>query len=172
MAKSLYRKKYCKEVKAYFFKFLDLRDDPVQDDKTERRGMVPIVIDGDEAQICVKPCTGYPTLTKFAAKIGVTTRTLRNWRAEFPEFDEACELCEDIFDDVLDERALFGAWDGRVAMKIRELKANARDNAARSGVTGGGLKIEITRHIPDGGGIELKEWEGEVNEDTGYTSAN
>lgn len=161
MAKSLYRKKYCKEVKAYFFKFLDLRDDPVQDDKTERRGMVPIVIDGDEAQICVKPCTGYPTLTKFAAKIGVTTRTLRNWRAEFPEFDEACELCEDIFDDVLDERALFGAWDGRVAMKIRELKANAR--AAQDGSSDVKIILDF-KDDREGERIQIRRWEGEVNE--------
>jgi hypothetical protein len=172
MAKSKYMPKYKKMVKDYFFKFIDLRDDPDKDDKTERQGMIPIDMTGDKPIVSVKPCSGYPTLTKFACKIGVTTRTLRNWRAEFSDFDEICELCEDMFDDIMDERALVGSVDGRVAMKIRELKANARDNAARSGVNGGGLKIEITRHIPDGGGIELKEWEGEVNEDTGYTSAN
>jgi transcriptional regulator with XRE-family HTH domain len=32
------------------------------------------------------------TLTQFAAEIGVSPSTVRRWRQEFPEFNEACEI--------------------------------------------------------------------------------
>lgn len=32
------------------------------------------------------------TLTQFAAEIGVAPSTVRRWRQEYPEFDEACEI--------------------------------------------------------------------------------
>jgi hypothetical protein len=31
-------------------------------------------------------------LTQFAADIGVAPSTVRRWRQEYPEFDEACEI--------------------------------------------------------------------------------
>lgn len=162
MAKSKYMPKYKKLVKDYFFKFIDLRDDPDKDDKTERQGMIPIDMTGKKPIVSVKPCSGYPTLTKFACKIGVTTRTLRNWRAEYPDFDEVCELCEDMFDDIMDERALVGAVDGRVAMKIRELKANQRGQK-------GNADVRVIFDIQDDGErIEIKRWDGPVNEDADY----
>ena len=161
MAKSKYMPKYKKMVKDYFFKFIDLRDDPDKDNRTARQGMIPIDMTGDKPIVSVKPCSGYPTLTKFACKIGVTTRTLRNWRAEFSDFDEICELCEDMFDDIMDERALVGAVDGRVAMKIRELKANAR--AAQDGSSDVKIILDL-KDDREGERIQIRRWEGEVNE--------
>ena len=161
MAKSKYMPKYKKMVKDYFFKFIDLRDDPDKDNRTARQGMIPIDMTGDKPIVSVKPCSGYPTLTKFACKIGVTTRTLRNWRAEFSDFDEICELCEDMFDDIMDERALVGAVDGRVAMKIRELKANAR--AAQDGSSDVKIILDL-KDDREGERIQIRRWEGDVNE--------
>ena len=126
MAKTKYKQKYCHMLVEYFLKFIELRDDPEIGDAAERHGMTQIKIENGEATAERTPSTGYPTMTKFAIKMGVTPMTLRNWRAEFPEFDEACEFAEAIGNDVLDERALTGKCDGRVAMKIRELKQNAK----------------------------------------------
>ena len=165
MADTKYRKKYCRQVVEYFLKFIELRDDPEESDKAERRGMVPVKIENGKAKVENSPSTGYPTLTKFAISIGVTVRTIRNWRNEHDEFDEACEFAEAILNDVLDERSLTGKWDGKVAMKIRELRTNAK----RDEESGSGARLIINfNDDPNEKRIEIKEWTGEVNEDTGY----
>ena len=165
MADTKYRKKYCRQVVEYFLKFIELRDDPEESDKAERRGMVPVKIENGKAKVEKKPSTGYPTLTKFAIAIGVTPRTIRNWRNEHDEFEEACEFAENILNDVLDERSLMGKWDGKVAMKIRELRANAK-RYEESGSAGTKIVLEINS---DGERpIDLKKWEGAANEETDY----
>lgn len=169
MAQTRYKKIYCAEIVEYFSRFLEMRDEPIANDAAERKGMVPVVIENGKAIVQEKPCSGYPSMVKFAKKIGVTARTLRNWRDKYPEFDEACEFADEIQDEVLNERALFEQVDGRVAMKIRELKANAKKTGS-DGSGSGGLKIEIHKHISDDDGLVLKEWEGDVVEDTEYTT--
>ena len=164
MATSQFKKKYCKEVKEYFLRFIELRDDPKEGDKAERSGMVPIVIENGRAAVQNPPSTGYPTLTKFAIKIGVSPRTITNWRKEYEDFDEACEFADEIQDEVLNERALFEQVDGRVAMKIRELKANAR----KIEDDGAGRKITLVIESDGEADIPLQKWTGEVNEDTDY----
>lgn len=167
MADTKYRKKYCRQVVEYFLKFIELRDDPEESDKAERRGMVPVKIENGKAKVEKKPSTGYPTLTKFAIAVGVTPRTIRNWRNEHDEFDEACEFAENILNDVLDERSLTGKWDGKVAMKIRELRANAKKG--EDGEDGNGsLSVNIRRDYAPDKEIVINVFEGEVNEDTEY----
>ena len=167
LAQTRYKKIYCKEIVDYFSKFLEMRDEPVKDDATERRGMIPVVVENGKASIQEKPCSGYPSMVKFAKKIGVTPRTLRNWRDKYPEFDEACEFADEIQDEVLNERALFEQVDGRVAMKIRELKTNARKSGDGEG--GSGSKLVINLNDDKGAErIEIKKWVGEINEDTEY----
>ena len=165
-----YRREFADELVAYFMKFIELRDDPEIDDGAERHGMVTVEI-GKNGKVTKKqkPSSGYPTLTKFAIKIGVTPRTLTNWKNKYPAFAEACEFADAIQDDILNERALVGDVDGRVAMKIRELKINARRMADGEGGREG-LKIEMCNHIDQNETIELKEWEGEVVEDTEYAN--
>lgn len=166
MAKTRYKKNYCDEVVAYFLKFIDMRDEHPKEDGEKTQGMITITIEDGKARTNTKPCNGYPTLTKFAIKIGVTPRTVTNWRQKYPEFDEACEFADQIQDDILNERALFGDVDGRVAMKIRELKINAKRSEDESNL--GGFQINIKNYSKDT--IELKEYEETVNEDTGYTT--
>ena len=149
MPKSKYKRQYAEELVEYFKRFLEMRDDP--------EGNVKVL---------KPPCSGYQSLVKFAIRIGVTPQTLNNWRDKHEEFMEAMEFADMIQDEVLNERALAGSVDGRVAMKIRELKINAR-KASEDEIGLGGLKIEIKNYSE--GKIELKEYEGEVNEDTGYT---
>lgn len=165
MAATKYRQKYCKEIVNYFKRFIDMRDDPKEADMAERRGMVAIDLT-DTPKVLSPPCTGYPTLTKFAIKIGVSPRTLSNWRTEFPEFDEACDFAEEILSDVLDERALFEEWDSKTAMKIRELRQAAKLKG--SGTLSGAKVVFEIKSDPEDKPIEVKTWEGEVNEDTNY----
>ena len=148
MADTKYRKKYCKDVVEYFERFIEMRDDPRdrERDLAERQGMVAVKIENGKPVIEVPPCSGYPTLTKFAIKIGVTPRTLRNWRDKYPQFDEACEFAEEILSDVLDERALTGQFDGRAAMKIRELRANQKSREGDSG--GARLIVNFMDPVP------------------------
>lgn len=164
MATSKFKKKYCKEVKEYFLRFIELRDDPKEGDKAERSGMVPIVIENGKAAVQNPPATGYPTLTKFAIKIGVSPRTITNWRKEDEEFDEACEFAEAMFKDILEERALTSKWDSKTAMKILELRAAAKREADEE--LGNHIEIKINNLTKPA--LVLNEQEGITDEDTGY----
>jgi hypothetical protein len=104
-------------------------------------------------------------MVRFADSIGVTPRTIRNWRKSHDDFDEACSIADEIQDEVLNEMGLFGDADGRVAMKIRELKLNNK----RDDESGGGAKLVINLNDDKGAErIEIKKWVGEINEDTEY----
>ena len=166
MPKTKYKKEYAEKLVAYFLKFLELRDDPANWKKAEQEERIL----ADELGNLTKdlpPCSGYPTLNKFAIKIGVTPRTITNWREKYPAFAEACEFADAIQDDILNERALTGAVDGRVAMKIRELKQNAKKAGAES--DGGGVRLTINVGADDQDQqIEIQRWTGPVNEDTDY----
>lgn len=167
MAQTRYKREYCGKVVEYFSRFLELRDDPEDNDAAERHGMVPVVVEDGQAKVQNKPCGGYPSMVKFAKSLNVTTRTLRNWREKYPEFNEACEFADEIQDEVLNERALFGDVDGRVAMKIRELKTNSKKSGEGEG--GSGSKLVINLNDDKGAErIEIKKWVGEINEDTEY----
>lgn len=167
MAKTKYKKQFAEDLLRYFFKFIEMRDDPEEGDAAERRDLMPMEPGVDEVYktIPLKPASGYPTLTKFAIMKGVTIQTLINWRKDHKEFEEACAFADAIQDDILNERALTGKVDGRVAMKIRELKANTKateDNSAA---------VKVIFDIKDdrqGERITIKKWDGEVNEDRDY----
>lgn len=166
MPKSKYKKQYAEELVEYFKRFLEMRDDPDGNDAAERRGLLTVEMDEGDVKVLKTPCSGYPSLVKFAIKIGVTPQTLNNWRDKDEKFAEAMAFADMIQDEVLNERALTGSVDGRVAMKIRELKAASRKEAVSEG---GGTRLMI--NIGDDGSgdrIEVKTWTGEVNEDTEY----
>ncbi len=76
MAKSSYRSKYCEEVIAYFTDILKDRD---------KEGKLKSL----------------PSYVGFARKIGVTVRTIENWRNKFEKFSEACEECDAILQETL-----------------------------------------------------------------------
>ena len=166
--KTKYKNKYADELVEYFMRFLEMRDDPQLDDSAERHGMVTIEIGEDgKAQKKNPPMSGYPSLIKFAIKIGVTPQTLNNWKDKHEEFAEACEFADAIQDEILNERALTGEVDGRVAMKIRELKIAARRNAGES--EGSGLRLSINVGADDQDQrIEIQRWTEPINEDTEY----
>jgi transposase-like protein len=164
MPKSKYKKQYAEELVEYFKRFIELRDDPDVDSEASRHGMVTVDLSGGRVTVTQRPCAGYPSLVKFAIKIGVTPQTLNNWRDKHDEFREAMEFADLIQDEVLNERALAGSVDGRVAMKIRELKMNARKEDAN----GADRKITLVIESDGENDIPIQKWTGEVNEDTGY----
>ena len=171
MAKTKYKKQFAEDLLRYFFKFIEMRDNPKDGDAAERSNLLLMEpdVDGVYKAIPPKPASGYPTLTKFAIMKGVTIQTLINWRKKYKEFEEACAFADAIQDDILNERALFGTVDGKVAMKIRELKAAAKKDGVEEaeGVGGRRYSIDVVNHIPKDKQLELKEWEGEVTEDEG-----
>ena len=162
--KGKYKEKYAEELVDYFKRFIELRDDPDVDSEASRHGMVTVDLSGGRATVTQRPCAGYPSLVKFAIKIGVTPQTLNNWRDKHEEFREAMEFADLIQDEVLNERALRGLVDGKVAMKIRELKMNAKDRAE----SGGASKIILEINGDGESPIELKKWDGVVDEETDY----
>lgn len=164
--KTKYKKSYAEDLLRYFFKFIEMRDNPDDGDAAEKQGLYLLEPDVDDVYKTIppKPCTGIPTLTKFAIMKGVTIQTLENWRKKYKEFGEACDFADAIQNDILDERALFSKVDGKVAMKIRELKQNAKDRAE----SGGPSKIVLEINSDGESPIELKKWDGTVNEETDY----
>lgn len=166
MAKPKYKKQYVEDLLTYFFKFIEMRDDPDEGDKADRQGFLLMEpgVDGVYTMIPPKPSSGYPTLTKFAIKKGISPRTLTNWRKKYSEFDEACEFAEAVYKDILEERALTGKWDSKTCMKILELRAAAKREADEAL----GNHIQITFKNLTKPTLELKEQEGITSEDTGY----
>lgn len=168
MPKSKYKSRYANDLVEYFKRFIEMRDDPDGNDRAERMGLVTVEMDEGEARVVSPPCTGYPSLVKFAIRIGVTPQTLNNWREKHEDFREAMEFADAIQDEVLNERALTGSVDGRVAMKIRELKMSARKEAIGESEGGRRFRIDVVRHVPEEQQIVLEEWKGEVTEDESY----
>ena len=160
------KKRYVEDLLTYFFKFIEMRDDPKEGDAFEAQGyyLTEPGIDGVYTRIPLKPSSGYPTLTKFAIKKGISPRTLTNWRKKYSEFDEACEFAEAVYKDILEERALTGKWDSKTCMKILELRAAAKREADEAL----GNHIQITFKNLTKPTLELKEQEGITSEDTGY----
>lgn len=167
MAKPKYRKKYAEDLLAYFFKFIEMRDNPEAGGDAERRDLLLMEpgVDGVYSTIPQKPATGYPTLTKFAIMKGISPRTLTNWRKKYSEFDEACEFAEAVYKDILEERALTSKWDSKSCLKILELRAAAKREADDEL----GNRVQITFKNLTKPALELKEQEGITSEDTGYT---
>lgn len=147
MARVKYKREYCAALVRYFAQF----------DVAEVTGKNAIFGD-EEVKNAISEADGYPSFAKFALSIGVTPRTLTNWRRRYPEFDEACEFADEIQDDVLNERALLGRYDGRVAMKIRELKLSSRKLSDI-----GGTQLTVTfGDDPTERRLEIKRWSEEV----------
>ena len=81
MRKTDYREKFCKEIIAYFEAALSDR--------------LPNGI--------IKK---YPSYVGFARQIGVTARTIENWRKKHERFSEACEECDALTIEALIDNGL------------------------------------------------------------------
>ena len=97
MGKSKYKAKYAKEIVEYFTAYATLPQE-----KKRRRGV--------------------PQFSKFARQIGVTLRTLENWRLANDKFAEACEECEAIQREMLVDGGLEEEYNPRFAIFLIEQK--------------------------------------------------
>ncbi len=88
---------------------------------------------------------GIPQLSKFARKVGVTLRTLENWKEKYPKFHDACEECIAIRDEILIDGGLMGRYNPQITKFILE-NAKKKDEA-----------VEIEVKIGGDGGNELAE---------------
>ena len=79
--------------------------------------------------------TSPPHFSAFARSIGVTTRTLKRWAAQHPEFGEAFETCNEILEEFLIDNGLSGNY-GAIAMKFVAVnKTKMRDKVVQENVT-------------------------------------
>lgn len=97
MGKSKYRAKYAKEIVEYFEGYALLSEQ-----KKRHRGV--------------------PQFSKFARRIGVTLRTLENWRLKYGKFDDACAECEAIQHEMLVDGGLEEEYNPRFAIFLLEQK--------------------------------------------------
>lgn len=65
---------------------------------------------------------GVPQFSKFARRVGVTLRTLENWRLVYDRFDEACVECEAIQRELLVDGGLEEEYNPRFAIFLIEQK--------------------------------------------------
>ena len=96
---------------------------------------------------------GLPELCKWANKIPVTTETLRTWRREHPEFDEACRECMEIQAALIKDGGLSGVYAGKTVTFLLETVHRIRAEDAED-AGGGGLQVVIGERVAkeDGGG--------------------
>ena len=100
-APSLYKKAYCQQMIDYFMDYAD-----------------------SEAQ-------GIPEFLEFALLIGVTRRTLTNWKNEHEEFAEAYALCNEIQEWYLEKTGLSGRNNPRMTQFLLSVKHKQTEYSRR-----------------------------------------
>ena len=87
----------------------------------------------------------YPTFEGFATSIGVTSRTLENWRDKYPSFGEAYERAVDMQKDILVVNSLGGQYNGNFAKFIASAQFGMAEKSEQkiSGIEGIDLNIEV-----------------------------
>ena len=96
---SKYKEEYCEEIISYF-------DKPPYDVYTDENG-----------RECLRP-TAYPTIEGFAASIGVTSDTIRNWAEAHECFRWSLERAHDLQKKILIINGLTGAYNANFAKFI------------------------------------------------------
>lgn len=109
-----------------------------------------------------------PMFSQFARLIGVPTRKLQAWAKKYPEFRDAYETCQEIFEEFLIEHGLSGGY-GAIAMKFVAVnKTKMRDKVINENVT-----VDLNKILNDiqagkigpGGTALLGEGEDENTDD-------
>lgn len=74
---------------------------------------------------------GIPEFLEFALSIGVTSRTLSNWKNEYEEFAEAYALCNEIQEWYLERMGLTGANNPRMTQFLLSVKHQRAEYSRR-----------------------------------------
>ena len=89
----------------------------------------------------------YPTFEGFAISIGVTSRTLENWRDNYPSFGEAYEKALDMQKNILVVNSLGGQYNGNFAKFIASAQFGMVEKTEQkiTGIEGIDLNIEVLK---------------------------
>ena len=70
------------------------------------------IITGMRGKIDIKliPCNP-PLFERFASELGVPSRKVIQWREDFEEFDEACEIAQDLQEYIIVTNSLLGLYE-------------------------------------------------------------
>lgn len=85
----------------------------------------------------------YPTLEGFAISIGVTSRTLENWRDKYPSFGEAYEMALDMQKDILVVNSLGGQYNGNFAKFIASAQFGMAEKSEQKLTGGDGYQVVV-----------------------------
>lgn len=85
----------------------------------------------------------YPTLEGFAISIGVTSRTLENWRDKYPSFREAYEMALDMQKDILVVNSLGGQYNGNFAKFIASAQFGMTEKSEQKLTGGDGYQVVV-----------------------------
>ena len=123
-----YKSDYCRDIVLYF------ENSP----KTER--VVKAVITGkndySKTEYETIPCE-LPTISKYARKIGIATKTLYEWAKVYPDFSNALDEVREIYKNFLNDNGLRGYYNPLytkfVAINTTDMKdKNETDVTVRS----------------------------------------
>lgn len=107
---------YCDAIRAYF-------DKPkmrvIEDTYTWKSGEM-------ETRTREIPATP-PHFTEFARTIGVSNKKLKAWCRKYPEFADAYEMCEEIYEEFLIEHGLMGNYGAIMAKFVAVNKTKMKD---------------------------------------------
>lgn len=68
-----------------------------------------------------------PTISGYAAEIGVSRHTIRDWANANEEFDQAIEVCKAIQEDINVRLSLLKAYDSRFAIMLAKNEHDWQD---------------------------------------------
>lgn len=68
-----------------------------------------------------------PHFSEFARSIGVTTRKLKSWAKDHPEFKEAMEQCQEILEEFLIDNGLLGVYGSQAMIFVAKNKTKMKD---------------------------------------------
>jgi hypothetical protein len=108
-----YRPEYCDQIREFFSSAARTRNVTV----TELRNVNYVstgpgtsrMTTGSKRDEVRRICGELPTFAGFAHSRGFTARTIRNWRAKYPDFDAACVFCEEVQKEFLTQGLLDGS---------------------------------------------------------------
>ena len=88
-ASKKYDERFCEEIVTFFLDMKDVNPEIVYEERYKDGELVSKI-----PKMVLPP--KFPTFELFAAKIGVTHKTLRNWCEMYPRFSEAYDIAKNI----------------------------------------------------------------------------
>ena len=133
-----YKKEYAEELIKYFSepptRVEYIRD---YDAHGKLKHEEPVVLGAD-----------YPTFEGFATQIGVTTKTLENWKRDHPLFAKAYELAQDLQKNTLLVNGLGGRYNANFAKFVAMNHHNMADRTEQKLLGDEGMEVIVNVKTP------------------------